>query len=145
MIYGISPIAGFQAKLRTVMSLKSRVTLARTVPAGHSISYGRTYVTTQPTRIATIGIGYGDGYPRQVSGKNAEVWIRGKRHSIIGRVTMDQIIVRLPDDSDVECGDEVELFGANISANEVAQLADTIVWELFTGITPRVERLYIES
>ena len=143
MIYGISPIPGFQEKLRTVMSLKSRVTLARTVPAGHSISYGRTFVTTQPTRIATIGIGYGDGYPRHVSGKNAEVWIRGKRHPIIGRVTMDQIIVRLPDDSDVECGDEVELFGANIPANEVAQLADTIVWELFTGITPRVERLYI--
>jgi alanine racemase len=115
----------------------------RTVPAGHSISYGRTFVTTQPTRIATVGIGYGDGYPRHVSGKNAEVWIRGKRHPIIGRVTMDQIIVRLPDDSDIECGDEVELFGANISANEVAKLADTIVWELFTGITPRVERLYI--
>jgi alanine racemase len=143
MIYGISPIPGFQERLRTVMSLKSRVTLARTVPAGHSISYGRTYVTTQPTRIATIGIGYGDGYPRHLSGKNAEVWIRGQRHPIIGRVTMDQIIVRLPDDSNIECGDEVELFGANISANEVAQLADTIVWELFTGITPRVERLYI--
>lgn len=143
MIYGISPIEGFQEKLRTVMSLKSRVTLVRTVPAGHSISYGRTYVTTQPTRVATVGIGYGDGYPRHVSGKNAEVWIRGKRHPIIGRVTMDQIIVRLPDDSDIECGDEVELFGSNISANEVALLADTIVWELFTGITPRVERLYI--
>ncbi len=145
MIYGISPIPGFQEKLRTVMSLKSRVTLVRTVPAGHSISYGRTYVTTQPTRVATVGIGYGDGYPRHVSGKNAEVWIRGKRHPIIGRVTMDQIIVRLPDDSDIQCGDEVELFGANISANEIAILADTIVWELFTGITPRVERLYIES
>lgn len=143
MIYGISPIPGFQEKLRTVMSLKSRVTLARTVPAGHSISYGRTYVTAQPTRIATIGIGYGDGYPRHLSGKGAEVFIRGKRHPIIGRVTMDQIIVRLPDDSDVECGDEVELFGSNIPADEVAQLADTIVWELFTGITPRVERLYI--
>jgi alanine racemase len=142
MIYGISPIPAFQQKLRNVMSLKSRVTLVRTVPAGHSISYGRTYVTTQPTRVATIGIGYGDGYPRHVSGKNAEVWIRGKRHPIIGRVTMDQMIVRLPDDSDIQCGDEVELFGANISVTEVAILADTIVWELFTGITPRVERLY---
>jgi len=143
MIYGISPIPGFQEKLRNVMSLKSRVTLARTVPAGHSISYGRTFITTEPTRIATVGIGYGDGYPRHLSGKGAEVFIKGKRHPIIGRVTMDQIIVRLPDDSDIECGDEVELFGPNIPANEVAQLADTIVWELFTGITPRVERLYI--
>lgn len=143
MIYGISPIPGYQDRLKTVMSLKSRVTLVRTVPAGHSISYGRTYVTSEPTRIATIGIGYGDGYPRHVSGKNAEVWIRGKRHPIIGRVTMDQIIARLPIDSDIRCGDEVELFGANIPADEVAALADTIVWELYTGITPRVERLYI--
>ena len=145
MIYGISPITSFQEKLHTVMSLKSRVTLVRTVPAGHSISYGRTYVTTKPTRVATVGIGYGDGYPRQVSGKDAEVWIRGNRYPIIGRVTMDQIIIRLPDECDVQCGDEVELFGVNISVNEVALLADTIVWEIFTGITPRVERLYIEA
>lgn len=145
MIYGISPIPNFQEKLRTVMSLKSRVTLVRTVPAGHGISYGRTYVTDRPTRIATIGIGYGDGYPRHVSGKGAEVWIRGERHPIIGRVTMDQMIVRLPDESTIECGDEVELFGPNISANETAKLADTIVWELFTGITPRVERIYLNS
>lgn len=145
MIYGISPITGFQEKLRTVMSLKSRVTLVRTVPAGHSISYGRTYVTTKPTRIATVGIGYGDGYPRQLSGKNAEVWIHGNRYPVIGRVTMDQIIIRLPDACDVQCGDEVELFGVNISVTDVALLADTIVWEIFTGITPRVERLYLEA
>jgi len=143
MIYGISPIPGFQEKLRTVMSLKSRVTLVRTVPAGHGISYGRTYVTTRPTRIATVGIGYGDGYPRYLSGKGAEVFIRGQRHLVIGRVTMDQIIVLLPDDSDVACGDEVELFGPNIPADEIARLADTIAWEVFTGITPRVERIYL--
>lgn len=143
MVYGISPIPAFQEKLRTVMSLKSRVTLVRNVPAGHGISYGRTYVTTRPTRIATIGIGYGDGYPRHLSGKGAEVFIRGQRHPVIGRVTMDQIIVMLPDDSDVRCGDEVELFGDNIPADEVARLADTIAWEVFTGITPRVERIYL--
>ncbi len=143
MIYGISPIASYQAKLHNVMTLKSRVTLVRTVPAGHGISYGRTFVTDSPTRIATVGIGYGDGYPRHLSGNGAEVFIRGKRHPIIGRVTMDQIIVKLPHDSDVECGDEVELFGSNISACEVALLANTIPWEIFTGITPRVERIYI--
>lgn len=144
MIYGTSPIPEFQAQLRTVMSLKSRVTLVRTLPAGHGVSYGRTYITTRPTRVATIGIGYGDGYPRSVSGKNAEVWIRNERHPIIGRVTMDQMIVRLPDDSSISCGDEVELFGENIPATEVAKLADSIVWEIYTGITPRVERLYLE-
>ena len=143
MIYGISPIPGFQEKLRTVMSLKSRVTLVRTVPAGHGISYGRTYVTTRPTRIATVGIGYGDGYPRHLSGKGVEVFIRGQRHPVIGRVTMDQIIVMLPDHCDVVCGDQVELFGPNIPADEIARQADTIAWEVFTGITPRVERIYL--
>ena len=126
------------------MSLKSRVTIVRTVPAGHGISYGRTYVTKKPTRIATVGIGYGDGYPRHLSGKNAEVFIDDKRYPVIGRVTMDQIIVELPDDSNVKSGDEVELFGPNIPAEEIAALAETITWELFTGITPRVERIYLE-
>jgi len=144
MLYGVSPIPKFSSMLRTVMSLKSRVTIVRTVPAGHGISYGRTYVTKKPTRIATVGIGYGDGYPRHLSGKNAEVFIDDKRYPVIGRVTMDQIIVELPDDSNVKSGDEVELFGPNIPAEEIAALAETITWELFTGITPRVERIYLE-
>jgi alanine racemase len=143
MLYGVSPLPGHQNKLHNVMTLKSRVTLVRTVPAGHGVSYGRSYVTTRPTRIATIGIGYGDGYPRHVSGKGAEAFIRAKRHPIIGRVTMDQLVVVLPDDSDVQSGDEVELFGQNIPAAEIASLADTIVWDIFTGITPRVQRIHL--
>jgi alanine racemase len=143
MLYGISPTPGHQDLLRNVMTLKSRVTLVRTVPAGHGVSYGRSFVTTAPTRIATVGIGYGDGYPRHVSGKGAEVFIRGQRHPIIGRVTMDQVVILLPDDSDVCGGDEVELFGANISATQVAEQAGTIPWEIFTGITPRVQRIYL--
>ena len=145
LLYGVSPVPSHQGKLHCVMSLKSRVTLVRTLPAGASVSYGRSYVTTRPTRVATIGIGYGDGYPRHVSGKGAEVMIRGKRHPLIGRVTMDQIMVALPDDSDVRTGDEVELFGTNIPAAEVAHRADTITWEVFTGITPRVQRVYIRE
>jgi alanine racemase len=142
MLYGISPIPSFQELLHNVMTLKSRVTLVRTLPAGHSVSYGRSFVTTRPTRIATVGIGYGDGYPRHVSGKGAGVFIRGTRYPVIGRVTMDQIMVELPDESDVSCGDEVELFGANIPVTEVAVQADTIAWEILTGITPRVQRMY---
>lgn len=142
MLYGVSPISAHQEKLRCVMSLKSRVTLVRVLPAGASVSYGRSFIATKPTRVATVGIGYGDGYPRHVSGKGAEVFIRGKRHPQIGRVTMDQIMVALPDDSDVAVGDEVELFGANIPVSEVALLADTITWAVFTGITPRVQRIY---
>lgn len=142
MLYGISPLPEHQKLLANVMSLKSRVSLVRTVPKGHGISYGRSFITTRPTRVATVGIGYGDGYPRHLSGKDAAVLIRGRRHQLLGRVTMDQIMVSLPDDSDVTSGDEVELFGANIPVTEIAARAGTIPWEIFTLITPRVVRIY---
>jgi alanine racemase len=144
ILYGISPLDGFQDRLSTVMTLKSRITLIRTLPAGHGVSYGRQFVTTRETRVATIGIGYGDGYPRHVSGKGADVWIRGRRLPILGRVTMDQMMVDVTDATDLREGDEVEIFGANIPVTEIATKAETIVWEIFTGITPRVMRCYSE-
>jgi alanine racemase len=142
MLYGVSPLPGFQEKLATVMTLKSRVTLLRMLPAGHGVSYGRQFVTTRPTRVATVGIGYGDGYPRHVSGKGADVFIQGRRCPILGRVTMDQIMVDVTEVSDVCEGDEVEMFGPNIPVAEIADKAGTIAWEIFTGITPRVLRCY---
>jgi len=145
MLYGASPFPAQQQKLHNVMTLKSRVTLVRTLPAGHGISYGRSFITVRPTKVATVGIGYGDGYPRHISGNGAEVFIRGERYPLIGRVTMDQIMVALPDDSDICVSDEVELFGANIRVTEVARWADTIAWEVFTGIMPRVQRIYLKD
>ncbi len=145
MLYGVSPLPEHQARLATVMTLKSRITLVRTLPAGHGVSYGRQYVTTKPTRVATIGIGYGDGYPRHVSGKGAEVFINRHRCPILGRVTMDQIMVDVTGAGEVAEGDEVEIFGPNIPVAEVAENAGTIVWEIFTGITPRVVRCYHRS
>ncbi len=142
MLYGIAPLPGFQPQLRAVMTLKSRVTLVRTLPAGHGVSYGRAFVTTRPTRVATVGIGYGDGYPRHVSGHGAEVWIDGRRYPILGRVTMDQMMVDVTDGPDVPEGAEVELFGQHLPVAEVAANAQTIVWEILTGITPRVQRCY---
>ncbi|MES2657305.1 MAG: alanine racemase [Verrucomicrobiota bacterium] len=142
MLYGVSPLPEFQKKLSNVMTLKSRVTLVRTLPAGHGVSYGRQFQTTKPTRVATVGIGYGDGYPRHVSGKGADVWIRGRRLPILGRVTMDQMMVDVTAADEVSEGDEVELFGSNMPVAEIALKADTIVWEIFTGITPRVMRCY---
>ena len=144
MTYGISPLPPYQKKLRNVMTLKSRVTLIRTLPPGHGVSYGRDYVTTRTTRVATVGVGYGDGYPRRVSGKGAEVWIKGHRFPIIGRVTMDQLMVDVTDAPGVVEGDEVEMFGANLPVTEISEKAGTIVWEIFTGITPRVMRCYHE-
>lgn len=141
MLYGASPMPRHQNDLIPVMSLMSRVSIIRTLPAGHGISYGRETILSRDTRVATIGIGYGDGYPRSLSGNGAEVFIRGKRFPLLGRVTMDQIMVDVTRDPDIFTGDTVELFGKNILVTEVARKAGTIPWEIFTGITPRVTRV----
>ena len=142
MIYGISPIGSYQRQLKPVMTLKSKITLIRELPAGHGVSYGRSILLDKPTRIATIGAGYGDGYPRSLSGKNPTVIIRGVHCPVIGRVTMDQIMVDVSELPDATTGDEVELFGKHISVAEIAAKADTIPWEILTRITPRVTRIY---
>jgi alanine racemase len=142
MLYGVAPFEKHQPVLRPAMKLKSRVTLIRTLPAGHGVSYGRSFITTRPTRVATIGIGYGDGYPRHVSGHAPRVFVRGRYFPVLGRVTMDQMMIDVTDAPEVIEGDEVELFGENISVQEVAEKADTIAWHVLTGITARVQRRY---
>lgn len=144
LLYGCSPLTPYQDQLRPVMTLKSRVAVIRDLPAGHGVSYGRTYVTERPTRVATIGIGYGDGYPRALSNQAPEVFIRGRRAPLLGRVTMDQVMADVGGIPDCEAGDEVELFGTNIPVAEIATKAHTIPWEIFTSITPRVERRYLD-
>ncbi len=146
MLYGIAPEGVFQDRLRPVVALKTRVRLVRFLPGGRGISYGRTYITERPTRVATLGIGYGDGYPRNLSGRGAEVLIHGRRCPLLGRVTMDQIMVdvtSLPEP--VAPGDEVVVYGAQgseeISSAEIAEKAGTIPWEILTRLTNRVCRV----
>ena len=146
MLYGSSPLPEFQARLRPVLSWKSKITLLRDVPEGRSISYGRTFVTPRQMRVATVAVGYGDGYPRHLSNAGAEVLIGGQRCAILGRVTMDQILVDVSAVPAVAEGAEVVLLGAQgaeeISAAELATKAGTIPWEIFTGIGTRVVRRY---
>ncbi len=144
MLYGVSPVSGFQEKLRPVMALKSRVTLIRTLPANHGVSYGRSFVTKKETRVATLSAGYADGYPRRLSNRGASVLIRGRRCPVLGRVTMDQIMVDVSDIA-AEIGDAVQLFGPELLVGEIAQLADTIPWEILTGISKRVPRIFLNS
>jgi len=147
MIYGSSPLPEFQPKLRPVMTWKARITLVRNMPAGHGISYGRTFITKVPTRVATLAVGYADGYQRHLSNRGAEVLIRGHRCSVLGRVTMDQILADVTALPQVEEGDEAVLMGRQgeeeILAAELAQKAGTIPWEIFTGVGRRVERVYL--
>ncbi|RME73464.1 MAG: alanine racemase [Verrucomicrobia bacterium] len=128
-----------------VFSFHTRVGLVKTVPPGTGISYGRTFVTRRPTRLAVLTAGYGDGIPR-CCGNRAQVLIRGRACPVLGRVTMDQTIVDVTDAPDVEVGDEVVLVGrqgdAEISIARFSRWADTIPWETLTSITKRVPRIY---
>jgi alanine racemase len=148
-LYGSSPVASFQSKLRAVLTLKTRVTIVRDVPAGHSISYGRTFITPAAMRVATLAIGYADGYQRRLSGQGAEALIGGRRCPVLGRVTMDQIMVDVTALPEVEAGAEAVLLGRQggeeILAADLARKAGTIAWEIFTGISSRVERIYLHS
>lgn len=147
-LYGISPLPEAREQLRPVMSLKTKVTLVRKIAPGTSISYGRTYRADREMTVATLGVGYGDGYPRHLTGSGAEVLIAGQRCPLLGRVTMDQIVVDVSAIArEIIAGEEVVLIGhqgdSEITANELAQKAGTIPWEILTGITNRVERVYI--
>lgn len=143
LLYGVAPMASiYGGVLRPTLRLSSRVSLVRELPAGHGVAYGRTCITQRPTLVATIGIGYADGWSRHLSGKGARVYINGHYCPMLGRVTMDQIMADVTDVPFVAPGDEVELIGPHIPVTEVAGLAGTIVWEIFTGLGPRLPRLY---
>lgn len=149
-LYGISPLPAFQDLLKPVMTLKTRITLVRDVGPGRGISYGRDFVTEKPMRIATVAVGYADGYPRQTSNRGARVLIRGKRCPILGRITMDQFMVDVTDlPRDVAPGEEVVLFGKQgdeeITVNEVAAWAGTITWDVLARLGKRVERVHLDS
>ena len=146
MLYGISPIAVMQNRLKPVLSWKAAVTLIHKIPKGQGISYGGTFKAPRDLQVAVIPVGYADGYPRQLSGKGASVLLHGKKCPVLGRVTMDQIIVDISGSGRVRIGDEAVLVGhqkgKKISATEVARQADTIPWHLFCGITARVAYLH---
>jgi alanine racemase len=146
MLYGATSLGEFQPFLRPAMTLKSRVALLRNVPRGTSISYGRTFTTSRDTVVATVSAGYADGLPRAISGRGM-VLVGGRRCAILGRVTMDLIMVDVSDVPGVALGDEVVLIGRQkdeqIAVAEVAEWASTIPWEIFTGIGSRVPRVYV--
>lgn len=150
VLYGLRPSNEVEPTipLRPAMTLKSRVARVRTLPTGSSISYGCTYTTSEPTLVALVPVGYGDGYHRLISNRG-QVLIRGQRAPIVGRVCMDQFVVKISHIPNVQQHDEVVLLGrqgdAEISAEEVAAWAETINYEVTTSILPRVTRVYRKS
>lgn len=149
--YGLYPseeVGKSGLKLFPALQLKSHVAFVKEVGAGFPVSYGSTFVSEKPMRIATVPVGYADGYPWALSNKGRAL-IRGKYAPVIGRVCMDQLMADVSDIPGVRQGDRVTLVGRDgenrISAEEVAEAAGTISYELCCGIGRRVPRVYIQN
>jgi alanine racemase len=147
--YGVSPDPSLDgaADLRPVMSLRTAVSMVKRLGRGHAVSYGFTYRLTRDANIATVPVGYADGYARAL-GNRAQVLIRGRRYPVVGNVTMDHLMVDCGDDP-VEPGDEVVLFGRQgqeeIRVEEVAAWWGTIGYEVVCAVSERVPREYVDG
>lgn len=152
ILYGLYPsdeVARSLISLKPVMSLKTRVSNVKVLPKGRAISYGGTFITQRQSIIATLPVGYADGFSRLLSSK-AQVLIKGQRAPVVGRICMDQCMVDITDvQESVSIGDEVILIGDDgnhrISAEEIAKLMGTINYEVVCGISKRVPRVYISG
>jgi len=148
--YGIPPYPGASSvvHLKSVLTWKSRVIFLKTVPAESSISYARTWTAKRPTRVATLAAGYADGLPRLLSNKGG-VLLHGRRAPILGRVTMDMTMVDVTDIPECRVGDEAVLLGRQgneeITAQEIADAAETNAYEILCGIGARVPRRIIHG
>lgn len=127
--------------LMPVMTLRSKIKYIKTLDKGNSISYGRRYFTKKKTMIASLPVGYGDGYRRHLSNK-AKVLIKGKLYPVVGTVCMDWIMVDIGMNSGIKVGNEAEIFGKNYPADNLSELMGTIPYEITCGITGRVQRIY---
>jgi len=144
MLYGVSPITKdveISGSLRPAMTLRSEVIAVREIPAGDSVGYGARWTAARPSVIATVAVGYADGYPRHAT-DGTPVFVSGKVVPLVGTVSMDMITVDVTGHAGVSIGDPVELWGSNLSVSEVAEHAGTISYELLAGVTSRVPRIY---
>lgn len=137
-MYGVEPNGEESNNLQQVMSFYTKVAMIKRVPKGEKIGYGMTYEADDDILVATLPVGYADGLIRNNQGR--EVYINGKYYPIIGRVCMDQCMIKV--DENVKLGDTVEIFGSHISLAKMAKELNTIPYEITCLISPRVERIY---
>ena len=140
MLYGAGPPPVRAAGVQPVMTLTASVLAVRPLEVGERVGYGGCWTSSRPSRLATVGIGYGDGYPRHAP-NGTPVWIAGRRAPLAGRVSMDCIGVDVTDAGPVAVGEDVVLWGPELPAAEVAERAGTIDYELLTGVGGRVSRV----
>lgn len=150
-LFGVQPAAGLCPELRPVMRVRTEIAALRDLPAGAPIGYGATFHTTRPSRIATVPVGYADGFCRGLSNRGS-LLVRGKRAPVVGTVSMDMTMLDVTEITDVRVGDECVVLGAQkgplgqdeITAEEIARTLGTIPWEILTDISRRVPRFYRE-
>ena len=149
--YGMYPSEEVSPELLTLkpaLQFLSKVTFVKTLPAGREISYGGTFVTTKDTRVATVPVGYADGYRRSLSGK-FHCLIHGKKAPILGRICMDQMMVDVTEIPETQPGDRVTLVGTDgeetITMEQIAAAADSFNYEFVCGISRRVPRIYVSG
>jgi alanine racemase len=133
--------AGETPALQPVLRWRTEIMRLKDLPAGHAIGYGATFRTARNSRIATLPVGYADGYDRLLSNRG-EVLVRGRRAPVVGRVSMDLVTVDVTGIDGASMGDEVELLGETITAQELAEKTSTITYEVFCRISARVPRVY---
>lgn len=149
VLYGIYPSREISEtiRIRPVLSLKSKIVFLKEIMPGMSVSYGRQFTATQRTRIATVPVGYGDGYSRHLSNV-ADVLIRGNRFRVVGAVCMDQIMVDVGLDEELHVGDDVTLIGRDgseeVTTWQIADMMNTLPYEVLTNIAARIPRYYFE-
>ena len=142
-LYGSSPLPKIQEQLQAVGSLKSVITQQRTIEQGETVSYNRKFKAQQKTVVATVPIGYADGINRHYGNSNGQVLVRKQLVPIIGTICMDSLMLDVTN-IDAQIGDIVLFFGANYPVEKVAKQLNTITYEIFTSVSKRVKRCYIE-
>lgn len=144
-LYGVDSANENQLALQTVVTLKSTIAQIRNVAKHETVGYNRKGILTRNSRIATVRIGYADGYSRSLGNGNGYMWLRGKKAPVIGNICMDMTMIDVTDIPDAMEGDEVEVFGRQIPVQQLAEATGTIAYEIMTGISQRVKRIYVEE
>jgi alanine racemase len=150
MLYGATPYGDLASQspkhlgLMPAMALKAKILSVQSIAAGDAIGYGSRYVAKQAMRVGIVAVGYADGYPRHAP-DGTPVWVGGKRTKLVGRVSMDMIVIDITDVDLVGIDSEVELWGGNLPIDEVAQACGTIGYELMCAVAPRVARVSMDE
>ena len=144
-LYGVDSSGLLSGELRQISTLRTTIAQIKDIPAGETVGYGRRGVSDKAMRIATVSIGYADGYPRALGNGRAHMLVHGKEARLVGIVCMDMCMLDITDIPEAAEGDEVIVFGPQLPLTQLAQWADTIAYEMMTGVSQRVKRIYVNE